>query len=94
MPHPCTPEEQSLISAFQDDVKAMKRAARSARANMKSLYKINEEAGRFDEAADINRVKAAATEVLAAADNLDAVGGKAAVACYTDPGPIILGGGR
>ena len=94
MTHHCSLEEMALIESIQDGLKDAKRGTRRARAAAKELYKINEWAGRMPEAADINGVKAAITGALAALDNADAVGGKAAVACYDEPGPIILGGGR
>ncbi len=89
-----SPDEMNLIESFQEKLRAAKASTRSARADMKRLYKTLEEAGAFAEAADVNGVKAAMTGALAALDSAGAVAGKAAIACYADPGPIILGGGR
>ena len=92
--HDCTAAEKGHIAEIQKGIKDAKKLVRIARSHLKALYKENEAAGRFEDAAEINGTKAMATAALAALDALDADAGKVAVKCYTDPGPIILGGGR
>ena len=83
-----------IIEQFQDKLKSAKRDLREARAMMKRLYKINENAGHFADAVGINKVKAQVTVTLGALDVLDATAGEVAVGCYSEPGPVVLGGGR
>jgi len=92
--HECTKEEMEIIQEFQARMKSAKQDLRAGRALMKRLYKINETAGNFGDAVGINKVKAQVTVTLGALDVLDAAAGEVAVGCYSEPGPIVLGGGR